>query len=263
MAYTKEMAFLNKLFSLNNKVAIVTGASRGIGKAICEILLKAGASVILVATNEDLLIQFTETFRSKGLGAEFFVCDVTDSTALSKLVSHVENNHERIDILVNCAGVTFTQDLFDYPDENWEQTYLVNLKAPYELSRLVAKVMKKQESGSIINITSLNSERAFPDNPAYIATKGGLKQLTKSLALDLGRYSIRVNNVGPGITKTDMNKLSWNNKVRRQERADKTILGRWAEPQEIAYPVLFLASDASCYITGQDIYVDGGWLCKF
>lgn len=257
------MKFINELFSLDNKIAIVTGASRGIGKAISKVLSEAGSSVVLVSTKEDLLLQATKNFEKQGLSTEYYVCDVTDKASLVKLVDHVNNKHGRIDILVNCAGKTFTHELFDYPDEKWEETYLVNLKAPFELSRLVARIMKKQRGGSIINITSLNSERAFPDNPAYVATKGGLKQLSKSLALDLGKYGIRVNNVGPGITKTDMNKLSWNDEKRRKERSNKTILGRWAEPEEVAYSVLFLASDASCYITGQDIYVDGGWLCKF
>jgi NAD(P)-dependent dehydrogenase (short-subunit alcohol dehydrogenase family) len=257
------MDIIDKLFSLSNKVAIVTGASGSIGKAISETLLNAGASVILVDIRKELLIKSTELYKSKRLNAEYFICDVTDKTALTKLVDYTENSHEKIDILVNCAGVTFTHELFDYPDESWETTYLVNLKAPFELSKLVAEVMRKKGSGSIINITSLNSERAFPDNPAYVATKGGLKQLSKSLALDLGKYGIRVNNVGPGIIKADMTMKNWYDKKIREERARKTILGRWGFPKEVAHSVLFLASDASAYITGQDIYVDGGWLCKY
>jgi NAD(P)-dependent dehydrogenase (short-subunit alcohol dehydrogenase family) len=197
------------------------------------------------------------------LSAEYYICDVTDKAALTKLVDHTENVHDKIDILVNCAGVTFTHELFDYPDESWEKTYLVNLKAPFELSRLVAKAMRKKGSGAIINITSLNSERAFPDNPAYVTTKSGLKQLSKSLALDLGKYGIRVNNVGPGIIKANMTKKSWDNVKIRNERSKKTVMERWGLPVEVAHSVLFLASDASCYITGQDIYVDGGWLCKY
>ena len=133
------------------------------------------------------------------------------------------------------------------------------MKAPYELSRKVAKYMKVS-GGSIINITSLNSELAFPSNPAYVSTKGGLKQLTKSLAVDLGKYNIRVNNVGPGYIKTNMTKQGW--KKNRKQIEDRTILGRWGEPEDLVGTIVFLLSSASSYITGQDIYVDGGYLTK-
>ena len=118
----------------------------------------------------------------------------------------------------------------------------------------------KVGGGSIINITSLNSEIAFPNNPAYVSTKGGLKQLTKSLALDLGKYNIRVNNLGPGYIKTNMTKFGWKNNRKKIE--DRTILGRWGEPRDLVGTIIFLLSDASSYITGQDIYVDGGYLTK-
>ena len=116
--------------------------------------------------------------------------------------------------------------------------------------------------GSIINITSLNSELAFPDNPAYVTFKGALKQMTKSFALDLGKHGIRCNNIGPGYIRTNMTKQSWSDPIRRKQREDKTALGRWGKPSDLCGVVIFLASDASGYITGQDIYVDGGWMIK-
>jgi len=122
--------------------------------------------------------------------------------------------------------------------------------------------MKKNKSGSIINITSLNAELAFPNNPAYVASKGGLKMLSKALARDWGIYGIRVNNLGPGYIKTDMTEASFNNKTTRKEREERTMLGRWGEVDDLIGPCVFLASDASEYITGQDIYIDGGWLGK-
>jgi NAD(P)-dependent dehydrogenase (short-subunit alcohol dehydrogenase family) len=122
--------------------------------------------------------------------------------------------------------------------------------------------MKKQKSGVIINITSINAELAFPNNPAYVSSKGGLKQLTKSLALDLGKYGIRVNNIGPGYIRTDMTKKSWLNKSRRKKIEEKTMLGRWGVSEDLSGLVIFLSSDSSSYITGQDFYVDGGWLAK-
>ena len=122
--------------------------------------------------------------------------------------------------------------------------------------------MKDQGGGSIINITSIGAELGFPNNPAYIAAKGALKQLTRSLALDLGSFGIRVNNIGPGYFRTDMTKGSWNDPQLEEDRIRRTILGRWGEPDDLAGAAIFLASEASRYITGQDLYVDGGWLAK-
>ena len=226
------------MFSLEGKVVIVTGASGGNGSVISEGLEECGAKV----------------FR-----ADLPECDVRNTIQLDMLVANAFQHIGRIDGLVNCAGVTYGNDIFDYTDDDWNKTYEVNLKAPYELSRKVAKHMKTT-GGSIINITSLNSELGFPNNPAYISTKGGLKQLTKSLAVDLGKYNIRVNNVGPGYIKTNMTKKSWTNN--REEIENRTILGRWGEPKDLVGIIIFLLSSASEYITGQDIYVDGGYLAK-
>jgi NAD(P)-dependent dehydrogenase (short-subunit alcohol dehydrogenase family) len=229
---------VKNLFSIKDKVIIVTGASGGNGSVISDGLEECGAKV----------------FR-----ADLPKCDVRNSIQLDMLVANAIQDSGKIDGLVNCAGVSHVNDLFEYTDTDWENTYEVNLKAPYELSRKVAKHMKKN-GGSIINITSLNSELGFPNNPAYVSMKGGLKQLTKSLAVDLGKYNIRVNNLGPGYIKTNMTKGSWKN--RRKEIEDRTIFGRWGEPKDLVGTVVFLLSSASDYITGQDIYVDGGYLVK-
>ena len=221
------------LFSVKDKVIIVTGASGGIGEVIANELDKRDAIVIK---------------------ADIPDYDVTNAWDLDSLA-----DQEQIHGLVNCAGVTYGNNLFEYKDSDWENTYKVNLKAPYELTRRVAKVMKAT-GGSIINITSLNAELAFPDNPAYVAFKGGLKQLTKSLALDLGKYNIRVNNIGPGYMRTNMTKKGWANNRKLIE--DRTILGRWGTPDDLIGTAIFLLSSASSYITGQDIYVDGGYLTK-
>jgi len=226
------------LFSLKDKVIIITGASGGNGSAIANGLEDYGAKVIRADLPE---------------------YDITDKKKLDLLVEKSLYYSGEINGLVNCAGVTFGNDLFDYTDEDWDKTYQVNLKAPYELSRKVAKHMKKN-GGSIINITSLNSELGFPNNPAYISTKGGLKQLTKSLAVDLGKFNIRVNNLGPGYIKTNMTKQGWKNNRKKIE--DRTILGRWGESSDLVGTAIFLLSQASSYITGQDIYVDGGYLTR-
>tara|TARA_R110002110_G_scaffold234140_5_gene450269 strand:+ start:886 stop:1620 length:735 start_codon:yes stop_codon:yes gene_type:complete len=239
------------MFSLEGKTALVTGSRRGNGKAIANHLALAGAEVI------GLDVKYSKCrpiFNQR-------LCDITDAEQVGKTLDYIRSTYGgEIDILVNNAGVSYSHEFADYPDEAWDKTYQVNLKAPFELMKKVSKMMPN--GGSIINITSLNAELAFPDNPAYVAFKGALKQLAKSAALDLGKQNIRVNNVGPGYFKTDMTKGSWEDLDKRQQRTDKTVLGRWGDPEDLAGVCVFLASDASSYITGQDIYVDGGWTIK-
>ncbi|CAE6486987.1 glucose 1-dehydrogenase [Candidatus Nitrosotenuis uzonensis] len=256
------MKYLDFLFSLEGKVAIVTGGARGNGKAIAESLLKAGASVIIIDMLKQELHRCVSAFKKQHLRATAYNCDLTNFETIKEIKQFVEKKFGRIDILVNNAGITLPEPIFTYDEQKWESTHQINLKTPFFLSQEIAKIMKKQKSGVIINITSLNSEVAFPDNPAYVSFKGGLKQLTKSLALDLGKYNIRVNNVGPGYFITKMTQKSWKNHVQRKKIRDKTILGRWGMPRDLSGLIVFLASDSSSYITGQDIYVDGGWLSK-
>jgi len=256
------MSYLEDLFSLSGQVALVTGAARGNGRAMAEALCRAGASVVVSDILEAELIKTVADFKSEGFQAVSFHGDLADVACRERLVAFVTGEFGRMDVLVNNAGVSLPHELFDYPEANWERTYRVNLYVPFELSRLFGKMMMESGSGSIINITSLNAELAFPDNPAYVAFKGALRQLTKSIALDLGKYGIRANNIGPGYFHTDMTKGSYADPVKNRQRSDRTVLGRWGEPRDLAGIVVFLASGASSYITGQDIYVDGGWMIK-
>ena len=247
------MSYLDSVFSLSGKVVVVTGATGGIGQAITLSLAEAGASKVYALDLDNNAVWPNSNIENYSL-------DLQDENQINRFVEYVDRRHiHGASILVNCAGVTFTNDFFDYSNEDWDTTYRVNLLAPYLLSKGLAKNMS---GGSIVNITSLNAELAFPNNPAYVTTKHGLKGLTKTLALELGRKNIRVNNVGPGYIKTEMTKKSWSNDTIHEERKKKTFLNRWGTPTDIAGTVLFLASDASSYITGQDIYVDGGWTAK-
>ena len=256
------MSYLETLFSLKNKIAIVTGACGGIGGALTDALLKAEATVVLVDMDQQPLTEVTEKYKTEGLYAFEKNCDLTDLKQIEALVEYIKTVHQRIDILVNCAGITFQHDALDYPDELWHKTMKVNLEAPFQLGKQIGKLMKNQGNGSIINITSINAERGFTDNPAYIASKGGLKQLTKSLAMDLGRYGVRANAIGPGYFRTQISEKSWNDSEKRKARAESTFLNRWGQLDDLSGLVIFLASDASSYITGQDIYIDGGFLMK-
>ncbi|MDP6574944.1 MAG: SDR family oxidoreductase [Candidatus Peribacteraceae bacterium] len=156
-------------------------------------------------------------------------------------------------------GVTYPQKFQDYGRDLWRKTLDVNLCAPFFLSQKLLPLLKESESASIINITSLNAELAFPDNPAYVSSKAALSGLTRSMALDLGQLGIRVNSVAPGYIKTKMTGESYNNPIKRKERSNRTVLGRWGTPNDLLGPLLFLASNMSSYVTGHSLFVDGGW----
>ncbi|MBF0179142.1 MAG: glucose 1-dehydrogenase [Magnetococcales bacterium] len=256
------MSYLESLFSLRGMGAVVTGAARGNGLALAEALLRAGAAVLLVDRLEPELATSVAALRDEGLTASGLAADITRADFPERLVQEAVACLGGIDVLVNNAGVTFSHPVLEYPEEAWDTTYRINLKAPFRIAQAVAAHMRERGSGSIINITSLNAELAFPDNPAYVACKGGLKQLGKSLAMDLGPFGIRVNNVGPGYFHTDMTRKSYADPERNRQRRERTVLGRWGEPRDLAGVIVFLASPASSYITGQDFYVDGGWLIK-
>ena len=256
------MSYFKSLFSLENKVAIVTGAARGNGLAISEALLRSGSTVIMVDVLKEELKKTEKEFLSKELSVFSFVADISKKEEIKKLVKYVKTKFGKLDILINNAGITISDSPLTYSEKDWDKTFKINLKTPFILSQECSKIMMEKKSGVIINITSINAEFAFPNNPAYQATKAGLKQLTKSLALDLAKFGIRVNSIGPGYIKTEMTKQSWKNSKKRGERTNRTILKRWGVTEDLIGVTIFLASDASSYITGQDIYVDGGWLIK-
>ena len=229
-----------------------------LGEAMAHALYSAGAQVLAV-----------DKLKISDVPYESYKCNIEDRKDIEGLIEHCNQEYDTMDILINNAGVGFAHNILDYPFEDWDKTYKVNLLAPFLLTQAIAPLMIKNGKGSIINITSLNAEMAFPNNPAYPATKGGLKMLSKAFAYELAKNKIRVNNIGPGYFKTEFHKqdgrvekLNWEDSVILRERSQKTLLGRWGSPKDVAGLAVFLCSDASSYITGQDIYVDGGWLTK-
>lgn len=256
------MTYLESLFSLADRQAVVTGAARGNGRAIAEGLLRAGARVLLVDVAEAELDQTVREFQASGLDARGERCDLADVDQIDALATNVTARLPNLSILVNNAGVTLPGSFVEYPLDRWDLTYRVNLRAPFLLSQRLVPLLARAGEGVILNVTSINAELAFPDNPAYVAFKGGLRQLTKAMALDLWRFGIRVNAIGPGYIRTAMTRGSWESTEKREERQKRTVVGRWGEPEDLAGVAVFLASKASGYITGQDIYVDGGWLAK-
>ena len=218
------------------KQAIVTGSEGGIGKAIVKALKEAN-------------------FKVEGIDIKKKQ-DVCDYNILKDII----NRYNRIDCLVNCAGVTFKDETSEsYSREKWDKIIEINLTAPFVLSQLVFPKMKKN-GGSIINITSIWAERVLENNPGYGASKGGLKILTKCLAKDWAKFNIRVNSIGLGIFKTDMTSRTCSSKKRLKRRLQTIPLNRIGKPKEVGGTVVFLATDASSYMTGADLYIDGGWI---
>ena len=261
MTSTHTKSGIETLFSLAGKKAIVSGAARGNGKAIASALLDCGAEVLLLDVLPDALASSMAELSEKNSLVHSLCVDLSVEKNIQHAANYALEKMGAIDILVNNAGISLPQEGTRYSTDNWRKTLSVNLDAAFWLASEVAEQMKST-GGSIINVTSLNAELAFPNNPAYMASKGALRQLGKSMALDYAQYNIRVNNVGPGYMHTAMTEKSWNDTELYEARLQKIPLGRWGEPEDLGGIIVFLASQASSYITGQDIYVDGGWMIK-
>lgn len=243
------------LFSIIGKTIIITGAGKGIGREIALSMAERGALVYGV----DVVFPGRLPEQLQGYFFEK-LCDITKHDEFKTICGEIFNKHQKIDVLINSAGVTFPTKVNElYPKDNWDKTININLTAAFTCSQIVFEYMLKSRKGSIINITSLNAEFGFPNNPAYVASKGGLKMLGKGLARDWGKYGIRVNNIGPGYIRTEMTEKSYMNVKIRKAREARIMLGKWGTPADLIGPCIFLSSDASEYITGQDLYVDGGW----
>ena len=246
---------MDDLFSVKNKIVVITGAGRGIGRTLALSMAKR------LAITYCFDIKFPNKIP-KDLSDNLFhvKCDLTNKKKFTTECKKIFNHHKKIDVLINNLGITLPgKNEKKYLEKDGEKTLKINLTTAFNSRQIVLKFMIKKKNGSIINITSINAELGFPNNPAYVASKGGLKMLGKSMAKDWGKYGIRVNNLGPGYFKTLMNKNSWKNTKTRKARTIRTMLGRWGEIDELVGPCIFLASDASKYVTAQDLYVDGGW----
>jgi NAD(P)-dependent dehydrogenase (short-subunit alcohol dehydrogenase family) len=239
------------LFSVEDRIVVVTGSNRGNGLAIARGLSNAGANVIRI----DL------TFDNKQ-NTEDFEFDLSKQDQINNLIGDIHRKYGRIDALVNNAGVSITSE-DPYSDYSvYEKTLSTNLSSAFSLCSAVCPIMAKRNAGSIINITSLGAQLAFPDNPSYQVSKAGLRQLTKAIARDWGEFGIRANNLCPGYIRTKMTAESFADTKLNKQRKNKTLMKRWGESSDLIGPVIFLTSEASSYITGTDIYVDGGWIAN-
>jgi len=238
---------------LSGKNALVTGSTRGIGRAIAETLAKSGARVAVVGRD---LQKAKEAAASVGNGSQGFACDVTDTTAVTKLVADVEAAFGSIDILVNNAGITRDNLVMRLKDEDWDAVINANLRGAFAAIRAVSRGMMKRRSGRIINVSSIIGIIGNKGQANYAASKAGLIALTKSVAKELGSRNILVNAVAPGFIETEMTAAM--TPEAREALGKQIALERLGTPQDVAATVAFLASDLSSYITGQVLVVDGG-----
>ncbi len=245
--------------ALTGKVALVTGGSRGIGRAIALTFADAGADVVISSRKQPDLDKVAEEIRARGRQAWAIAAHNREPDDLRKLVAAVKEQAGRVDILVNNAATNpVMAPIVDIEERTYDTIINTNLKGYFLLSQMVARMMIEQGGGNIINISSVGGLSPDKGLAVYCISKAGINMLTKALALELGEHNIRVNAIAPGVVKTYMSKALWSNESLMQSESEHTPLKRIAEPEEVARLALHLVSDASCYITGQIIVMDGG-----
>ena len=257
---------MDNLFTLQGRVALVTGASYGIGFAMATGFAKAGATIVFNDIRQELVDQGLAAYRELGIDAHGYVCDVTDEAAVNELVAQIEAEIGVIDILVNNAGIIKRIPMTEMTAEQFRQVIDVDLNAPFIVSKAVIPSMIKKGRGKIINVCSMMSELGRETVSAYAAAKGGLKMLTRNICSEYGQYNIQCNGIGPGYIATPQTAPL------RERQADgsmhpfdrfiraKTPANRWGDPEDLIGPAVFLASDASNFVNGHILYVDGGIL---
>lgn len=236
---------ISNLFSIKGKVCVITGGSGGIGSALSNHIYNNGGVSIVI----DKVLPKNDIKKK----VQFYKCDLSNTEDCVLILNKIKKKYKKIDCLINSVGVS---------DENsFINNININFISVYNFTKKIIEIMKKK-GGSIINITSLNSELGFSNNVGYVSSKGALKMLTKSLCVDYAKYNIRVNNLGPGYIRTKMTNRKYLKPLERNKRLNRIPLGRYGKPEELFGAVVFLISNASSYVTGQDIYVDGGFLAK-
>ena len=241
---------------LKNRVAVVTGATRGIGQGIAEGLAVNGAKVACIGTNAERLQQTVDDINQKGDMAVAYLCNVADTDAVNKTSKEILERFGKVDILVNNAGITRDMLVRRLTDEQWDDVIAINLRGPFLMTRAFCEAMRKAKYGRIINITSVSGLQGNAGQSNYSASKAGLVGFTRTVALELANRNITVNAVAPGFIDTDMTAVL--SDVVKQVAKDQTPVGRFGKTEDVANAVLFLASDKASFITGQVLPVDGG-----
>ena len=251
-----------KIFDLTGKTALVTGGGRGLGRGIALALAEAGADVAVTSRTVDEIKAVSKEIESFSRRSFFQELDVRDANSMRSFVERIVKEQGQIDILVNAAGVNIRRPFLEITAEDWDFVMDINLRSVLLTSQLVIPYMAKMGKGKIINLASLTSQIGLKDLAIYGASKGGVAQITKAMAVEFAGDGIQVNAVGPGYFSTKMTKPVFDDEARRQWLISRIPMRRTGEDNDLAGVSIFLASNASDYITGQTIYVDGGWLAS-
>ncbi|KAJ5391496.1 2-dehydro-3-deoxy-D-gluconate 5-dehydrogenase [Penicillium cosmopolitanum] len=262
------MTSVASLFSLSGRTALITGGTRGIGQAMAFALAEAGADVILVQRDESNTSTRDEIINRLGRKAYIHVAELSDRKSVKEIIPSVTSQGLKPDILVTCAGIQRRHPSHQFPDEDWDEVLEVNLSAVFVLCREFGAYLLSRDAsefpsgrrGSIINVASLLTFQGGITVPAYAASKGGIGQLTKALSNEWISKGINVNAIAPGYINTDMNVALINDADRNAGIMARIPAGRWGKPEDFKGPVVFLASDASSYVSGEIVTVDGGWM---
>lgn len=242
-------------FDVSGKVAVVTGASSGIGRHLATALSQAGARLVLIARRKDAIEELAHT-----IGGQAIACDLCEVEDFASLANEISAPYGAPSLLINAAGVNLRQPVDQITTESWNQTIKLNLSVPFFLSRALVPGMGHE--GSIINIASLQSERAFPNSMPYGASKGGIAQLTRAMAEAWSSSGVRTNAIAPGFFPTELTQAVFDDPAKASANAAQTCMGRNGELDDLVGPMIFLCSSASAYMTGQILYVDGGFTAK-
>lgn len=253
---------IQKLFDLSGRVALVTGGSKGLGKAMARGLAQAGADIVISSRNEsELQSALAEILEGTSRRGQFFVCDMTRRDQVKRLAEQALQAMGRVDILINNAGTNAPQPIDAVTDEAWDMVLETNLSSIMVLTRALVPQMKQRRWGRIVHISSIMGYVSKPGRNVYSATKSALLGLARASALELGEYGITVNCIAPGPFLTDL-PMRLLSEAEKREFAAMTALNRWGTPEELAGPALFLCSDAAAYVTGQGLLVDGGYTAR-
>ena len=253
---------MKELFNLSGKTALVTGSGGGLGLVMARGLAGHGAKVILHGRDQGKVNDAVSLLTHEGYAVGSCIFDVADSVAVEESVKGISGEHGPIDILVNNAGINQRAPIEEFPEGDWDKIIAINLKAPWLLAKAVVGDMIKRGRGKIINICSIQSELGRPTITPYAASKGGLKMLTKGMAVEWAKHNIQVNGIGPGYFKTDLTRALHEDPEFDRWLCSRTPADRWGEPEELIGALVFLASDASSYVNGHVLFVDGGLLAS-
>lgn len=253
----------DELFSVKDQVVIVSGGSRGIGRAIATGFAHRGAKVVITGRDLETLQHAAKEISAQPATVQPISCDVADSDSIRKLVETVLDQHGHIDTLVNVAGVNKRMPAIEYSEEEYDWIIDINLKGAFMLSQIVGKHMIERESGCQVNISSINNERPLKNVLPYAVSKAGLGQMTRALALEWGAFGVRVNAIAPGFILTELTKKLWSREDMLAWGQANTPLKRMGVPHDLIGTAIFLASNAAAFLTGQIIYVDGGFTAGY